>query len=304
MALFPYDELKYYSFGLRAGISNCLANGLRLGAKKTVGKITQPINSYTRFPEYFFFETAIREISNAAPEGQPLRILDVGSPKMLGLFLAFHTRCEIDLTDISELNVDEYRLMWRGLGQKAKGEARFSIEDARSLRFEDGKFDIVYSMSVIEHIEGETGDSQAVSELIRVLKPGGMLMLSVPFGNRYVQQQRIGFSGAVRETGDSQAYFFQRIYDQAAFESRVLRHAGQLSQVTLTTIGRRNRWLARSFTSLGQNVKGALGFFNPLLSAAVNRTLTGMDSSFSMEYGDFHTARDMYGDLIMNARKI
>jgi SAM-dependent methyltransferase len=304
MALFPYDELKYYSFGLRAGVSNLFDNGLKLGAKKTFGKIAQPINSYTRFPEYYFFDKAIRESLRSAPTDRPTRILDVGSPKMMGLYLAFNTRAEFDLTDISELNVDEYRLMWRGLEPKARGKARFSIQDARSLPFEDGKFDIVYSMSVIEHIEGAAGDTQAVGEFIRVLRPGGLLILSVPFGNRYAEQQRVGFSYTVGETGHSQAHFFQRIYDQPALENRVLRHAGKLEQVSLTTVGRKNQWMSRSFSSLGENARGVLGFVNPMLSAAGNRTFPGMNSSFPVEYGEVLSAHDVYGDLIMKGRKL
>ena len=40
--MFHYDEAKYYGFGLRLGVANLFRNGLRLGAKKTLGKILQP----------------------------------------------------------------------------------------------------------------------------------------------------------------------------------------------------------------------------------------------------------------------
>lgn len=303
MSLFPHHEFKYYFFGLRTGVSNLLDNGMRLGAKKTVGKITQPINAYSRFPEYYWFETAIRNHRGRTPALQSLKILDVGSPKMLGLYLAAETKAEIMLTDISEINVDEYQTMWGALRENAKGKASFSLQDARSLKFSDAEFDVVYSMSVIEHIEGPEGDSLAVHELLRVLKPGGLLILSVPFGADYVEQERIGFAGAARKTGDSKTYFFQRIYDPNAFQKRILDHAAGLDQITLTTVSRRNQWLARGFGSLGESARGVLGFVNPLLSAAINRSSNGVKSSFEGKYGQFHSARDVYGDLILTGLK-
>ena len=55
MPLFPFAELRIYLSALQAGLRNVWVNGFKLGAVKTVGKIIQPINQYTRFPEYFYF---------------------------------------------------------------------------------------------------------------------------------------------------------------------------------------------------------------------------------------------------------
>jgi ubiquinone/menaquinone biosynthesis C-methylase UbiE len=301
--LFEYDELKFYGFGVRAGLSNLVSNGLSLGGKKTIGKIAQPVNSYTRFPEYYYFEKAVRDYLSTLPLERKVRMLDVGSPKMLGLYLAFTTRCEVTLTDISELNVDEYRCMWRGLKPKAKGDADFLLQDARSLQFEDAEFDIVYSMSVIEHIEGDSGDSKTARELFRVLKPGGLLILSIPFGTKYIEQQRIGFSGAARRMANQQAYFFQRIYDLPVFESRILSQLRSLDQTSFVTIWRTHQWLTSSFGSLSENIRGLFGFCNPFLSALANRSEIGISNGFDVEYGVLHQAQDLYGDLIMTGRK-
>lgn len=284
-------------------MANLFSSGTRLGLKKTIGKITQPINAYSRFPEYYWFERAIRSHQGSAPASKRLKILDVGSPKMLGLYLASNTEAEIMLTDISAINVDEYQTMWKALQAKARGNASFSLQDARSLKFPDAEFDVVFSMSVIEHIEGEEGDSEAIQELLRVLKPGGLLVLSVPFGAHYVEQKRIGFAGAARKTGDGETYFFQRIYDAVTFQKRILEQAPGLNQITLTTVARRNQWLARAFGSLGESARGAVGFVNPLLSVAINRSSNGVENSFKGSYGDFHSASDVYGDLILTGLK-
>ncbi|HZD93382.1 MAG TPA: class I SAM-dependent methyltransferase [Candidatus Sulfotelmatobacter sp.] len=302
MSLFPHRELTYYFFGLRAGFANLLANRLQLGVRKTAGKITQPINSYTRFPEYYWFDNAISGYLSRMPAASGRLILDVGSPKTLGLYFGTTAPVELTLTDISELNVDEYKVMWQGLEKRAKGKVQFSLQDARQLGFGSAQFDIVYSMSVLEHIEGETGDAVAIGELLRVLKPGGLLVLSVPFGSSYIEQKRIGFSGAARKTEDRKAYFFQRIYDRAEFQSRILGRLTQLRDIQLTTVQRARPWMSRMFGSMGENLRGVFGGMNPLLSALGNRSCSGI-KPFATSYGEFHEATDVYGDIILTGIK-
>lgn len=302
MSLFRHRELTYYFFGLRAGVANLVSNGLRLGVKKTAGKILQPVNSYTRFPEYYWFDRAISGHLAGLAAGGRAAVLDVGSPKLLGLYLAAKAAADLTLTDISEINIDEYKIMWKALEKRARGKANFLLQDARQLQFADAAFDIVYSMSVLEHIEGDGGDSAAIGELLRVLKPGGLLVLSVPFGASYVEQKRVGFSGAARKTGDQKAYFFQRIYDEATFEKRIMRHLAGVSEVYVTTVQRTRPWIPRGLGALGENLRGLLGGLNPVFSAMGNRSIENVHP-FVTRYGEFHSAKDVYGDLILTARK-
>lgn len=55
--------------------------------------------------------------------------------------------------------------------------AKFSIADLASLKFEDGFFDVVIATEVLEHIIDYRA---AISELIRVLKKGGTLIVTFP----------------------------------------------------------------------------------------------------------------------------
>jgi SAM-dependent methyltransferase len=50
--------------------------------------------------------------------------------------------------------------------------------DALDLRYEDATFDVVYSLSSIEHFGGLAGASRALSEQCRVTKPGGTVALT------------------------------------------------------------------------------------------------------------------------------
>jgi len=54
-------------------------------------------------------------------------------------------------------------------------------QDINQLTYEDNRFDIILCNHVLEHIRT---DKQAMSELFRVLKPGGWAILQTPMSNR------------------------------------------------------------------------------------------------------------------------
>jgi hypothetical protein len=139
--------------------------------------------------------------------------------------------------------------------------------------------------------------------MVRVLKPGGLLVVSMPFGRTYMEQTRIGFAGASTKTGDTREYFFQRIFDRRAFQTRILDALGDLERVSVTTVTRRNLWLAGTYGKTGENVRGLLGFLNPLIATTTSQTRAGVDDDFPVAYGRMHSAADVYGDLILSGTK-
>jgi SAM-dependent methyltransferase len=301
--IFPFREIDYYRFGVGAGMRNLLGNGFSIGLRKTIGKISQPVNSYTRFPEYYYMDQAISHYVAESRRSKPVRVLDVGSPKCFGLYLANKLEVKVEMTDVSRLNLDEYQLMSKRLEPKAKGRVHFATQDARSLDYEDAAFDIVYSMSVIEHVEGERGDSQSIQEMVRVLRPGGLLLISVPFGKKYVVQRRRGLAHSVERTRDESLFFFQRIYDGAALDKRILPALEGLRVRSQWTIWRERELPVRMFNKLGENMQGLLGFLNPLLSRWCNRCASGIVNEIPGCYGEIHSATDLYGDLVLIAEK-
>ena len=302
-SIFRYDEMAYYWFGLALGASNIRRNGFRLGLKKTLGKILQPVNSYTRFPEYYFLGRHTEELLQARlGSTERAKILDVGSPKCFGLYLAFHFDVEIHLTDIDTASVEEAKVLWHAIKHRARGNALFSVQDVRSLRYPQEMFDLVYSMSVIEHVDGETGDSDSIREMIRVLKPRGPLLVTVPVGERYVLQDRIGFEGAARATGNETRYFFQRIYTPSAVQERIVKAAPDAALRRAVTISRKSGLVSKIYRHFGTDIRGALGWLNPMLSAALNDSREGAFPAAS-EYGDLHSESDIYGDLMLAWQK-
>jgi SAM-dependent methyltransferase len=107
------------------------------------------------------------------------RVLDVGSPKLLSLWIAEKLGSDVVATDIEPYFIEEYELL-RRVRRVPPERLRLEVEDGRKLSYGDGAFDKVYSLSVLEHIPDE-GDRECVQELARVLAPGGRCVITVPF---------------------------------------------------------------------------------------------------------------------------
>jgi SAM-dependent methyltransferase len=98
---------------------------------------------------------------------------------------------------------------------------RFVQADARELPFEDASFERVTAISTIEHVED--GDDRLVRELARMLAPGGRLVITVPF-NPLKRAELYLRGGVYGRTGER--VFFQRVYDEADLERRIVAPAG------------------------------------------------------------------------------
>jgi SAM-dependent methyltransferase len=72
----------------------------------------------------------------------------------------------------------DFSLVPLGLqGATGRGHAARLRGDATRLPFRDGAFDMVVALDVLEHIDD---DRAAAAELVRVLRPGGVLLVFVP----------------------------------------------------------------------------------------------------------------------------
>ena len=115
------------------------------------------------------------------------KCLDVSSPKLLPSLLQSEGRGRWTCVD---LFADEISA-WRTIDP----ELDLRIEDATSLSFADEVFDHCICVSVIEHIGGGK-DSDALSEIWRVLKPGGSLHLTTDVaalpGDVFIEDERYG----------------------------------------------------------------------------------------------------------------
>jgi predicted SAM-dependent methyltransferase len=97
---------------------------------------------------------------------------------------------------------------------------------------ESNRYNAIWSISVIEHIAGENGDSDAVEKMFSLLGPGGRLILTLPVGREHLIQKRgedIYSTGSpVSEDG---LRFFQRVYDVRSIKERLVNVVGRTPTV-------------------------------------------------------------------------
>jgi SAM-dependent methyltransferase len=168
------------------------------------------------------------------------RILDIGSPKLPSIYIWYCLGAEVYATDLFPYFFEEYSHYKECLRPTSSG-ADFHIEqqDARQLGYADAFFDRVYALSVVEHIE-EDGDSQAMREISRVLKPRGICCLTVPFASRY-RESTIDHELYFKKPADGKPIFYERHYDPESLRSRLIEPSGLES---LRTEYYGERWFA------------------------------------------------------------
>lgn len=148
------------------------------------------------------------------------RILEIGASKLpLALHLAKRTSAEVYATDLDPIVRVQSRYAER-LGI-ARDRLRAGVEDARHLTFPDGYFDRIISVSTIEHVQAV---EQAAAEIGRVLSPGGIAVVTVPFSRRARVQTlpRPAYGGAV----DQDPTFYEYIFDRSTLFDRILEPSG------------------------------------------------------------------------------
>jgi SAM-dependent methyltransferase len=199
--------------GIRLGV-RILPSEPVLGLKR----LALPVN-YWRSVEFSYAWGSLNAERGA-------RVLDVGSPKDLALFLARARGLTIQATDILEgaVSLAERYATAAGLTIGPGGHVECEVADGRALPYADSSFDAAYSVSVLEHIP-DAGDTDAIKELVRVVKPGGRVVVTAPFD----RQHRDTFvDRGVYERGfdGSAPVFFERHYDRESLQERLIRPSG------------------------------------------------------------------------------
>ena len=207
-----------YFYGLASGIQSLF---YRRFTRETIKNIIVPVN-YWRIIE---FDLVFNEMHPTDED----TILDIGSPKLLSLFLADKSDSRVVSTDINNYFINEYVYL-REMRKISKENFLPLVMDGRELRFPDQSFTKVFSISVFEHIPDE-GDTACIREISRVLKKGGDCLLTVPFSpkgsNEYKKAGDFYWSDSSNvEEKNSDKVFFQRRYDEVALYERIIKPSG------------------------------------------------------------------------------
>ena len=113
--------------------------------------------------------------------GAGTKVIDVGCGAGRHSFEAYRRGADVIAFDqnASDLNdVDEILQAMKDQGEVPPSARAEAVKgDALDLPFADGAFDCVIASEILEHVPE---DGRAIAELVRVLKPGGTLAITVP----------------------------------------------------------------------------------------------------------------------------
>jgi 2-polyprenyl-3-methyl-5-hydroxy-6-metoxy-1,4-benzoquinol methylase len=121
----------------------------------------------------FFYETRFRAVFDAVGAKPGEQILEVGCGSGRYTRELARTGALVTATEYAPSPLAQAE---RNVGELAP-RVVFRLEDAQSLSFADASFDKVLLSEVIEHV---SDPGRAVAEAARVLRPGGLLVVSTP----------------------------------------------------------------------------------------------------------------------------
>ena len=151
------------------------------------------------------------------------KILDIGSPKLLSLYIAKKFKAKIISSDIHNYFTNYCIDFSKVLGTNKNYHTK--IIDARKIKLNNNSLDKVYSLSVFEHIPGN-GDIRAVKEVRRILKKEGILILTLPFGAKFqieFRNPKNFYYSLDNSKQNKKKVFYQRIYDEKELLRRIIK---------------------------------------------------------------------------------
>jgi len=146
-------------------------------------------------------------------------ILDVSSPYLFGFYLSAKNNCNYHYINPDKKDLKNVR----SIAKKINFAGKYFTDclDAKKMYFPDNNFDRIISISVIEHVNNN-GDSDVIREMWRVLKPGGILILTFPVRKEYKEEFISENIYNLEQIELEGKYFFQRYYDDEKIEERLL----------------------------------------------------------------------------------
>jgi SAM-dependent methyltransferase len=251
--------------GFSAAIRSLARQAMKAAAISPVARhiararVSCPVD-YMRCAE---FDGVLRELTLSSP----MTVLDVSSPQWFSFFLAErYPGIDFRYINIVPAELEPYHELAAAL---RLGNLDHRIADIRKLEIADDTYDRVISISVIEHIYPlEGGDVQALREIARVLKPGGELVLTVPYKDK---ANVVFLDGPVYERDEPGKNFFAREYDEETF-ARLVAQSGMALESQCFICERRGL-LAVDYYDWGPGKNTFLARVNSVTRNALQRLL-------------------------------
>ncbi|MBJ7400999.1 class I SAM-dependent methyltransferase [Mycolicibacterium sp.] len=113
--------------------------------------------------------------------GGGTKVIDVGCGAGRHSYEAYRRGADVIAFDQDAEELAEVDTLLQAMGSAGEApksaKAQVVVGDALALPYPDGTFDVVIASEILEHVPD---DETAIAELVRVLRPGGSLAVTVP----------------------------------------------------------------------------------------------------------------------------
>lgn len=183
--------------------------------------IANPMDSF----RYFEFDFAFAAVQGATVD----RYFDVSSPRLLPLMIVrSRPGLTADMLNPQARDLRDTTAVAKTLGLLAR--CRLDGRLIEDVPFAEGTFDLITSISVIEHIPEDTG---AIATMWRLLRPGGKLLITVPCAKESCEEYtNLDEYGLLSKDKEGFVYW-QRYYDHAALAERIWSVTGQPTRMRI-----------------------------------------------------------------------
>ncbi|MFM9378337.1 class I SAM-dependent methyltransferase [Gordonia sp. VNK21] len=113
--------------------------------------------------------------------GPGVKAIDIGAGQGRHSYEMLRRGADVIAFDMSEQDMSDVSEMFGALVAAGEvpeyAQGRTEVGDALALPYEDESFDVVLMSEILEHIPS---DEAAISEMVRILRPGGLAAVTVP----------------------------------------------------------------------------------------------------------------------------
>ena len=143
-----------------------------------------PLHTWSRIWEYPFIYSNIISVKNANKNDSTLKIVDVGSGVTFFPFALAASGMDVYCTDFDPIIERDMQLAIKTLNNHS-GKISFKKTDGLTLPFEDNSIDIIYCISVLEHIpKFENTVKRMIADKHYVGPHSDRHLLYIPWENR------------------------------------------------------------------------------------------------------------------------
>jgi len=180
-----------------------------------------PLHNWSRAWEYPYAYYHLSKYLKTLPQNSRPVVADVGSGVTFFPFslakIGYHVVC----TDIDQICKRDL-LLARKCVSHSPGEVNFRLIEDSNLPFKDSECDVVYCISVLEHI---SAFEKTVTEIARILKPGGLCLITCDINLQTLNEDQLDVRGYARLVSTLANQFIP------IFSDRTKRGSGKTGQV-------------------------------------------------------------------------